>query len=256
MKKRIIPCLDVEEGKVVKGYQFTNIVDAGDPIHLARMYEKQGADEIVFLDITASYKNRSIIFKMIQDVAKEVFIPLTVGGGVRNIRDIEMLLNAGADKVAINTQAVENPNLIHEASRAFGSQCIVIAIDAKRKIDGWEVYTKGGRVPSGKDAIAWSLACQELGAGEILLTSIDSDGTKQGYDIPLIKSVRDAVSLPIIASGGVGKKDDFYKAFDEGKADAALAASVFHFGKYTIDEVKRSLEKKNIPVRRIKNDLP
>lgn len=249
IKKRIIPCLDIKKGRVVKGCQFVNIIDAGDPIALARAYEEQGADELVFLDITASYEDRSIVLNMVRSVAEEIFIPFTVGGGVRTIEDIRTLLDSGADKVAINTQAVDNPNLIREASDIFGAQCIVVAIDAKQKTNGWEVYTHGGRTPSNKDVIEWAVMCQNLGAGEILLTSMDSDGTKQGYDVSLTKAVRNAVSIPVIASGGVGGKEDFYDVFIAGKADAALAASVFHFGKYTVGEVKQYLKNKGVPVR-------
>jgi cyclase len=250
LAKRIIPCLDVNKGRVVKGVNFVNLVDAGDPVEAAKAYDEAGADELVFLDITASAEDRDIILDVVKQTAETVFMPLTVGGGVRTLEDIRKLLESGADKVSINTAAVKEPSLIESAAVRFGSSTIVVAIDAK--IVGknrWEVYIHGGRTPTGIDAVEWAKAVENLGAGEILLTSMDRDGTKSGYDIPLTKAISEAVSIPVIASGGAGNKYHFYEAFAEGKADAALAASLFHFKELTIQEVKEFLKEKNIPVR-------
>ena len=236
LAKRIIPCLDVKEGKVVKGEKFINLAYAGDPVELAKRYNEEGADELVFLDITASVENRKIIIGIVRKVAKEVFIPFTVGGGINSIGDIRNLLNAGADKISINTAAVENPELIKEASEKFGSQCIVVAIDAKRSNDSWEVYVYGGRKSTGIDAMKWAKKAEKLGAGEILLTSMDKDGTKLGFDLELTRKISESVNIPVIASGGVGDLKDFFDGFKKGKADAALAASVFHYGKYSIKQ--------------------
>lgn len=250
LAKRIIPCLDVMRGRVVKGINFVKLRDAGDPVENARIYEQEGADELAFLDITASPEKRDIIIEVVEKTAREVFMPLTVGGGVRDLEDIRSLLKAGADKVSINTAAVKEPFLIEKASRRFGSQCIVVAIDGKRKSTGkWEVYIYGGRVPTGVDVIQWAKRVVELGAGEILLTSMDKDGTEDGYDIELTRAVVDAVSIPVIASGGAGALEHFYQIFKEGGADAALAASIFHYKKYSIREVKEYLAKKEIVVR-------
>ncbi|MCI0527540.1 MAG: imidazole glycerol phosphate synthase subunit HisF, partial [Nitrospira sp.] len=249
LTKRIIPCLDVKEGRVVKGINFLNLRDAGDPVEAAKIYDKQGADELTFLDITASYEKRDIMIDVVRRTAAEVFMPLTVGGGIRKVEDIRNLLRAGADKVSINTAAVSTPELIREGAERFGSQCIVIAIDAKRrriadpgnlqsKIHGpqsdWEVYIHGGRTPTGLDVLKWAKQAEELGAGEILLTSMDQDGTKAGYDIPLTKAVSEAVRIPVIASGGVGNLEHLYEGLTLGKADAVLAASIFHFRKHTV----------------------
>lgn len=251
LRRRIIPCLDVKEGRVVKGVKFLNLRDAGDPVEVARIYDEQGADELTFLDITASSDKRDIILDVVAHTAEQVFMPLTVGGGVRVLEDIHKLLRAGADKVAINTAAVKNPEFVHEASRRFGSQCIVVAIDAKRRVDadGWEVYTHGGRTPTGIDAIEWAKRMDEFGAGEILLTSMDADGTKKGYDIELTKTVCRAVSIPVIASGGVGTLEHLYDGLTKGEADAVLAASIFHFKEYTIGEAKRYLKGRSVSVR-------
>ena len=251
LAKRIIPCLDVKDGRVVKGTKFLNLRDAGDPMEVAVNYNNEGADEITFLDITASAENRGIILDVVRRTAEVVFIPLTVGGGVREIDDVRNLLNSGADKVSINTAAVKNPDFVKEASEKFGSQCIVVAIDAKRRDDGngWEVYTHGGRNPTGLDAIEWAVKMQENGAGEILLTSMDKDGTKDGYDIELTKAVAEAVDIPVIASGGVGNLEHIYDGLVNGKADAALAASIFHYREYTIKEVKEYLKSKGVVVR-------
>ncbi len=251
LRRRIIPCLDVKEGRVVKGVKFLNLRDAGDPVEVARIYDEQGADELTFLDITASSDKRDIILDVVAHTAEQVFMPLTVGGGVRVLEDIHKLLRAGADKVAINTAAVKNPEFVHEASRRFGSQCIVVAIDAKRRVDadGWEVYTHGGRTPTGIDAIEWAKKMDEFGAGEILLTSMDADGTKKGYDIELTKTVCRAVSIPVIASGGVGTLEHLYDGLTKGEADAVLAASIFHFKEYTIGEAKRYLKERSVSVR-------
>ncbi|MBI5555956.1 MAG: imidazole glycerol phosphate synthase subunit HisF [Elusimicrobia bacterium] len=249
LAKRIIPCLDVDAGRVVKGTKFINIRDAGDPVEVAKRYDAEGADEIVFLDITASYQKRNIMLEVVKKTAEQVFMPLTVGGGVRNVEDIRTLLKSGADKVSMNTAAVENPKLIKESSDRFGSQCIVVAIDAKRKEPGWQVFTHGGRTPIDLDAVEWAKTVEKLGAGEILLTSMDCDGTKNGYDLALTRAISEAVNIPVITSGGAGKLEHFYDAFVEGKADAALAASLFHFKELTIRQVKEYLEKRKITVR-------
>ena len=250
LAKRIIPCLDVNKGRVVKGVNFVNLIDAGDPVEAAKAYDEAGADELVFLDITASAEDRDIILDVVKETAETVFMPLTVGGGVRSLEDIRKLLESGADKVSINSAAVKNPQLVKDAAIRFGSSTIVVAIDAKRKENGgWEVYINGGRTPTGKDAIEWAKIVEDLGAGEILLTSMDKDGTKSGYDIELTRAISEAVSIPVIASGGAGSKEHFYEAFTEGKADAALAASLFHFKELTIEEVKLYLKEKNITVR-------
>ncbi|SNZ11304.1 imidazole glycerol phosphate synthase subunit HisF [Hydrogenobacter hydrogenophilus] len=249
LAKRIIPCLDVDKGRVVKGIKFKNLVDAGDPVETALAYEEQGADELVFLDITASYEDRNIMLDVVKAVAENVFMPFTVGGGIRNLEDIRKLLLAGADKVSINTSAVKNPDLIKESAKLFGSQCIVVAIDAKRKEKGWEVYINGGRTPTGLDVIEWAKKVSELGAGEILLTSMDKDGTKSGYDIELTKMVSESVHIPVIASGGAGSVEHFYQVFTEGKADAALAASLFHFKEVSIPQLKEYLFSRGVPVR-------
>ncbi|MBQ1308258.1 MAG: imidazole glycerol phosphate synthase subunit HisF [Ruminococcus sp.] len=248
--KRIIPCLDVKNGRVVKGMSFVNLVDAGDPVESAMQYDRQGADELVFLDITASSDSRAITIDMVEKVANAIFIPFTVGGGIRSVDDFNALLRAGADKVSVNSAAVHRPELISEAAYKFGSQCVVAAIDAKRKGDGtWEVYINGGRKPVGLDAVEWAVRCEQLGAGEILLTSMDEDGQKKGYDLALTRAVSERVGIPVIASGGAGALEHFYDAFTEGKADAVLAASLFHFGEIPIPELKRYLHEKNIPVR-------
>ncbi|WP_029522083.1 imidazole glycerol phosphate synthase subunit HisF [Persephonella sp. KM09-Lau-8] len=250
LAKRIIPCLDVNKGRVVKGVNFVNLVDAGDPVEAAQAYDEAGADELVFLDITASAEDRDIILDVVKATAETVFMPLTVGGGVRTLEDIRKLLESGADKVSINTAAVKEPILVEEAAKRFGSSTIVVAIDAKQIGENkWEVYIHGGRTATGIDAVEWAKAVEDLGAGEILLTSMDKDGTKSGYDIKLTRAISEAVSIPIIASGGAGKKEHFYEAFAEGKADAALAASLFHFKELTIQEVKEYLKERNIPVR-------
>ena len=248
---RIIPCLDVDSGRVVKGVNFVDIRDAGDPIEIARRYDAAGADEITFLDITASSDGRETIFHVVEQVAEQVFIPLTVGGGIRSFEDIRRMLNAGADKVAINTAAVDRPELIKEATDLVGSQCIVVAIDAKQKADqsGWEVYTHGGRKPTGIDAVAWAQKMNELGAGEILLTSMDRDGTKIGFDLELTRAISTAVSIPVIASGGVGNLDHLVEGVLQGQADAVLAASIFHFGEYTIEQAKQHMCDAGVEVR-------
>ncbi len=249
LAKRIIPCLDVKEGRVVKGVNFVNLVDAGDPVENAKFYDEELADELVFLDITASYEKRFIMIDVVKRVAEQVFMPFTVGGGIRTVEDIRALLKAGADKVSINTAAVKNPELVREAAKAFGSQCIVVAIDAKRKGDSWEVYIHGGRTPTGIDAVEWAKRVQELGAGEILLTSMDRDGTKQGYDIELTRTISEAVEIPVIASGGAGTLEHLYEGIVYGKADAVLAASIFHFREYSVREAKRYLKERGVPVR-------
>ena len=248
--KRIIPCLDVNNGRVVKGVNFVNLVDAGDPVEIAAAYDKAGADEVVFLDITASSDNRATKVDMVRRVAQKVFIPFTVGGGIRTVDDFKAILREGADKVAVNSAAIMNPDLIREAADKFGSQCVVVAIDAKRRSDnsGWNIYKNGGRVDMGIDAVEWAARANELGAGEILLTSMDCDGTKNGYDIELTRAVSERVSIPVIASGGAGKLEHFYEAFDAGSADAALAASLFHFKELEIKEVKQYLRNKGISV--------
>ena len=250
--KRIIPCLDVDDGRVVKGVNFINIRDAGDPVEIAKRYDEQGADEIAFLDITASSDNRKTLIHVVEKVASQVFIPLTVGGGIRDILDIQKMLKAGADKVSINTAVVNNPNFVEDAAKQFGSQCIVVAIDAKKLENDtpyWEVFTHGGRNNTNINAVDWAKKMSDLGAGEILLTSMDKDGTKNGFDIELTKTVSEAVSIPVIASGGVGNLDHLAEGILVGKADAVLAASIFHFGEYTITEAKQNLYKKNIEVR-------
>ncbi len=249
--KRIIPCLDVNNGRVVKGINFVNLIDAGDPVSVAEAYDKAGADELVFLDITASSDNRATKVEMVRRVAKKVFIPFTVGGGIRTVEDFKAILREGADKVAVNSAAIMNPDLIREAADKFGSQCVVVAIDAKRRADesGWNIYKNGGRIDMGIDAVEWAIKANELGAGEILLTSMDCDGTKNGYDLELTRTVAENVSIPVIASGGAGKVEHFYDAFTEGKADAALAASLFHFKELEIAEVKKYLNHKGISVR-------
>ena len=249
LAKRIIPCLDVTGGRVVKGTKFVNLKDAGDPVGLAKYYDEQGADELSFLDITASYENRKIIMDIIKKVAKQVFIPLSVGGGINSIETIRELLNAGAEKVSIGTAAVKNPNLIREASQKFGSQAIVVSIDAKRKNNAWTVYIKGGREDANIDALGFGKKMEKLGAGEILLNSIDMDGTKQGYDLKLNKKFSEELNIPIIASGGAGTLEHIKEVLTEGKADAALAASIFHYKKYTIIDVKKYLKKNKIEVR-------
>lgn len=250
LAKRIIPCLDVTGGRVVKGTNFVDLRDAGDPVEIARRYDEQGADELTFLDITATSDERDLILKVIEDVAAQVFIPLTVGGGVRKAEDVRRLLNAGADKVSINSAGVNNPDLIAETSSSYGSQAIVVAIDAKRRGDGtWEVYTRGGRTPTGIDAVEWAKKVEKLGAGEILLTSMDGDGTKAGFDLELTRAVSDSVSIPVIASGGVGNLQHLVDGIVVGHADAVLAASIFHFGEYTIEEAKRYMQDRGIPVR-------
>jgi len=251
LTKRIIPCLDVMRGKVVKGVNFLKLQDAGDPVENSIIYEKEGADELVFLDITASHEKREIIIEVVERTAREVFMPLTVGGGIKNLEDIRRLLKAGADKVSINTTAVKDPFFIKKAARRFGSQCIVVTIDAKKVNPGseWEVYTYGGRNPTGIDAVQWAQRVVELGAGEILLTSMDKDGTKDGYDIDLTKKIVDAVNVPLIASGGAGSPEHIWQVFQIAKADAALAASIFHYKECTIKETKKYLAKKGITIR-------
>jgi imidazole glycerol-phosphate synthase subunit HisF len=249
LAKRIIPCLDVTDGRVVKGVNFVELRDAGDPVEIARRYDEQGADELTFLDITASSDNRGLIFHIIEQVASQVFIPLTVGGGVRAVEDVRNLLNAGADKVSINTAAVLNPQLVADAAGRFGSQCIVVAIDAKRAGDHWEVFTHGGRKPTGHDAIEWAKHMVALGAGELLLTSMDRDGTKSGFDLELTRAISDAVEVPIIASGGVGNLDHLVDGVKRGGADAVLAASIFHFGEYTVKQAKQYMADHGIEVR-------
>lgn len=248
--KRIIPCLDVNAGRVVKGVNFVNLIDAGDPVECAKVYDKAGADELVFLDITASSDARDTVVDMVEAVAKCVFIPFTVGGGIRSVEDFRRILNAGADKVSVNSAAVKNPELIREAAEKFGSQCVVVAIDAKRRESGgWEVYLNGGRVPTGIDAVEWAKRAEELGAGEILLTSMDCDGTKAGYDIELTRAVSESVGIPVIASGGAGTMEHFLDAFRDGKADAVLAASLFHFKEIEIRELKEYLAENGESVR-------
>ncbi|MBP5495028.1 MAG: imidazole glycerol phosphate synthase subunit HisF [Lachnospiraceae bacterium] len=249
--KRIIPCLDVNAGRVVKGVNFVNLIDAGDPVECALAYDKAGADELVFLDITASSDARDTVVDMVRAVAESVFIPFTVGGGIRTVDDFKKILREGADKVAVNSAAIMNPNLIAEAADKFGSQCVVVAIDAKRRADGsgWNIYKNGGRVDMGIDALEWAIKACELGAGEILLTSMDCDGTKNGYDIELTRTIAEAVSIPVIASGGAGTMEHFKEALTDGKADAALAASLFHFKELEIREVKKFLANEGIPVR-------
>jgi len=263
LAKRIIPCLDVKNGRVVKGINFINLKDVGDPVEAASAYSKEGADEITFLDITASVEKRKTILEVVKRCAEQVFIPLTVGGGIRSIEDIRVLLKSGADKVSLNTAAVENPQLIKESSEEFGSQCIVVAIDAKERHKGtkaqrhkvknqkssWEVYLYGGRKPTGLDVVEWAKKAEELGAGEILLTSMDKDGTKEGYDLELTRTISEAVNIPVIASGGAGNLEHLYQALTRGKADAVLAASIFHYGEYSIKEAKEYLKNKGLEIR-------
>tara|TARA_B100001123_G_scaffold120766_4_gene140592 strand:- start:1380 stop:2216 length:837 start_codon:yes stop_codon:yes gene_type:complete len=267
LTKRIIPCLDVDGGRVVKGVSFVELRDAGDPAELAAFYDQQGGDELVFLDITASSDSRDTMVDVVQRVSEQVFIPLTVGGGIRSVEDVRRMLKAGADKVSLNTAAVNGPDLVAQGAAAFGNQCIVVAIDAKRAVSGeetptpedaslamdatsgWQVYTHGGRTPTGLDAVKWAVRVVELGAGEILLTSMDEDGQLTGYDLALTRAISEAVPVPVIASGGAGELEHLYQALDEGKADAVLAASIFHFGTFTIDQAKAYLKSKGVPVR-------
>lgn len=249
LTKRIIPCLDVKNGRVVKGTNFVNLRDAGDPVEAAKLYNLQGADELVFLDITASNEDRNIIADVVEKTAKQVFMPLTVGGGIRSTEDFRKILLAGADKVAVNSAAVKDKYLIRRAADKFGSQCVVVAIDAKKTPDGFRVYINGGRIDTGIDAVQWAIEAEKLGAGEILLTSMDCDGTKKGFDIELTRAVTQAVSIPVIASGGGGSKEHFYDVFENAGADAALAASLFHYKELTVGEVKEYLSKRGIPVR-------
>ena len=254
LAKRIIPCLDVDDGRVVKGIRFVSLVDAGDPVEQAKRYDAEGADELTFLDITASSDRREIVAELVRHVADEVFIPFTVGGGLRSLEDIRAVLRSGADKVTLNTAALEKPQLISECAETFGSQCIVVAIDARRRYadrseNGWEVYTHGGRHKIGLDSIEWARRAEGLGAGEILLTSMDRDGTRDGYDIELTRAVSDAVRIPVIASGGAGKLEHFYEALTDGGASAVLAASLFHFGEFTIGRVKKYLRERGVVVR-------
>jgi imidazole glycerol-phosphate synthase subunit HisF len=249
LAKRIIPCLDVDRGRVVKGVNFVGLRDAGDPVEIARRYDEQGADELCFLDITASSDDRDTILHVVEDVAAQVFIPLTVGGGVRKIDDVRGLLNAGADKVSINTAAVQRPDFVGEATGRFGSQCIVVAIDAKRAEGRWEVFTHGGRRPTGLDAVEWARRMEGLGAGELLLTSMDRDGTREGFDLGLTRAISDAVNIPVIASGGVGTLEHLAEGVIEGGADAVLAASIFHFGEFTVRQAKDCMAARGIEVR-------
>ncbi len=253
LTKRIIPCLDVKDVRVVKGVNFVNLIDAGDPVEQARIYDREGADELVFLDITASSDRRDTVVDMVERVASQVFIPFTVGGGIRTTQDMRKILRAGADKISVNSAAIDNPDLIREGAEKFGSQCIVLAVDAKRRADGngWTIYKHGGRLDTGIDCLEWVKRAEKLGAGEILLTSMDCDGTRAGYDIELTRAVSDAVGIPVIASGGAGTMEHFAEALTEGGADAALAASLFHYKVMRIAEVKDYLAARNIPVRRI-----
>ena len=253
LAKRVIPCLDVDRGRVVKGTNFLNLRDAGDPVAVAARYEQEGADELVFLDIAASHEGRNIMLDVVRRTAEQVFMPLTVGGGIRTIDDIRALLNAGSDKVSINSAACKNPEFVREAAGRFGSQCIVVNIDPKRvrkdRVEVWEVHVNGGRVPTGLEAVAWARQVEELGAGEIVLTSMDCDGTKDGYDLEITRAISEAVGIPVVASGGAGKPEHLADAIVIGKADAALAASIFHFGEYTIRETKQVMAARGIPVR-------
>ncbi|HPM84404.1 MAG TPA: imidazole glycerol phosphate synthase subunit HisF [Candidatus Anammoximicrobium sp.] len=253
LAKRVIPCLDVDRGRVVKGTNFLNLRDAGDPVQVAARYEQEGADELVFLDITASHEDRDIMIDVVRRTAEQVFMPLTVGGGIRTIEDIRALLNAGSDKVSINSAACRNPDFVSQAAKRFGSQCIVVNIDPKRvRKDGrevWEVHVHGGRIPTGLEAVAWARQVEQLGAGEIVLTSMDRDGTKDGYDLEMTAAVSDAVSIPVVASGGAGRPEHLADAVLIGRADAALAASIFHFGEFTIQQTKRLMASRGIPVR-------
>ena len=250
LAKRIIPCLDVKDGRVVKGVRFVDLRDAGDPVEAAMAYDAQGADELVFLDITASHEDRAIMLDVVRRTAEGIYMPLTVGGGIRSVEDVRRLLRAGADKVSLNTAALARPEVIREAAQRFGSQCIVVAIDARREGEGWGVYTHGGRHAAGRDALEWAREAVVLGAGEILLTSMDRDGTKDGYDLELTRAISDAVSVPVIASGGAGSLEHFHDALVDGRADAALAASLFHFGIHTIAEAKQYLAERGVEVRR------
>jgi len=249
LSKRIIPCLDIKEGRVVKGVKFLGLRDAGDPVEVAQAYDQQGADELVFLDITASIENRKTLAELVEEIARNIFMPFTVGGGIGEIEDIRNLLNAGAEKVSLNTQAVKFPELISAAAKRFGSQCIVVAIDAKKQIDRWEVIINGGRTPTGIDALVWAEKAARLGAGEILLTSMDYDGTKDGYDLELTGAITKKVNIPVIASGGAGCLEDFYNVFTKANADAALAASLFHYQEFSIKQVKDYLKTKGVAVR-------
>ncbi len=249
LAKRIIPCLDVDRGRVVKGTKFLNLSDAGDPVECAKEYDRQGADELVFLDITASSDNRVTMIDVVERTANECFMPLTVGGGIRSVEDIRAMLKAGADKTSVNTAAILNPDLVRAGAERFGSQCIVVAIDAKRMGERWQVFTHGGRKPAGLDAVKWAEKVEALGAGEILLTSMDADGTKTGYDVALTRSISEAVHIPVIASGGAGKLEHLAEVLTAGKADAVLAASIFHFGEYEVADVKQFLKQKGVEVR-------
>jgi len=249
LAKRIIPCLDVDGGRVVKGVNFVNIRDAGDPVEIAEIYNKQGADEIIFLDITATSDRRDIIIDVVEKTAERVFVPLTVGGGMRNLDDIRRILRAGADKVSMNTAAVENPDLVSKAADRFGSQCIVVAIDAKAKGSSWEVFIHGGRTPAGLDVVDWAKKMEGLGAGEFMLTSMDRDGTKEGYDLRLTRTISDLVNVPVIASGGVGTLEHLYEGLTDGRADAVLAASIFHYNEFTVGDVKAYLKGRGVNVR-------
>jgi len=249
LAKRIIPCLDIKDGRVVKGVKFLGLRDAGDPVEVACVYDEQEADELVFLDITASVEKRKTLVSLVERIAQNIFMPFTVGGGVGDVADIRNLLNAGAEKVSVNTQAVKFPELVSDASTRFGSQCIVVAIDAKKEGDSWQVYINGGRTPTGLDAVEWAKKAAALGAGEILLTSMDADGTKDGFDLPLTRAICDAVTIPVIASGGAGKPEHFYDVFARSGADAGLAASIFHYQEFTIKQVKEYLRRKGVSVR-------
>jgi len=249
LSKRIIPCLDIKDGRVVKGVKFLGLRDAGDPVEVAKIYDQQGADELVFLDITASCENRKTLLDLVAKIAQNIFMPFTVGGGIAQVEDIRNILNAGADKVSVNTQAVKFPQLISDAAKRFGSQCIVVAIDAKRQADHWEVFINGGRTPTGVDVLEWAEKVARLGAGEILLTSMDFDGTKDGYDLELTRAITGKVSIPVIASGGAGSLEDFYNVFTKAGADAALAASLFHYQEFSVKQVKSYLKEKGVVVR-------
>jgi len=249
LAKRIIPCLDIKENRVVKGVKFLGLRDAGDPVEVAKIYDQQQADELVFLDITASFENRKTLINLVEEIAKNIFMPFTVGGGIRDLGDIRDLLNAGADKVSINTTAVKYPDLINDASGKFGSQCIVVAIDAKKQDDSWQVYINGGRTPTDLDALDWAMKAAELGAGEILLTSMNYDGTKDGYDLALTKAIVERVNIPVIASGGAGKLEHFYDVLTGAGASASLAASIFHYQEYSVRQVKEYLKEKGVSVR-------
>ena len=251
LTKRIIPCLDVNNGRVVQGVNFVNLRDAGDPVEVAKVYDREGADELVFLDITASSDDRATVVDMVRHVAEQVFIPFTVGGGIRTVEDFRMLLREGADKISVNSSALNNPQLISDAAMKFGSQCVVVAIDARRRTEGsgWTVYKNGGRIDVDLDAVEWAVRAEQLGAGEILLTSMDCDGTKAGYDLELTRAIADAVRIPVIASGGAGTKEHFFEALTEGHADAALAASLFHYRELEIKELKQYLQERGVPVR-------